>query len=246
MDPRDRFSATVDDYVRYRPDYPDAFFDWLRDAHGLAPKSRILEVGCGTGIATRQLMERGYDVVATDPNEAMLTAARKHGGTFVCADAETLDVQGEFSLVVGGQAFHWFDLARALPRFAELAPRAVAFWNLRDDHHPSMAAYDALLRKRCSEYASVGAEPRARAVQAQVAAADLKVARFPHAQALSLDAFRGRVWSSSYVRHSVEDPDRFNAELDRLFETHAEDGVFRMRYQTRALSFALTDWAKDP
>ncbi|MBX3271679.1 MAG: methyltransferase domain-containing protein [Sandaracinaceae bacterium] len=241
MDPRDRFSATVEDYERARPDYPASLFDWILEDGALGPGATVIDVGCGTGIATRQLAARGLSVIGADPNDAMLAAARRAGGervTFVSTDAETLDVGGaRADAITGFQCFHWIDLDRALPRMrAVLRPggRIYAVWNLRDARDPLMAAYEALLLERAPEYAEVGAEPRAHALAERV---EGRNATFPHAQWLDRAAFFGRVWSSSYVRHGVTDRDAFDAALGALFDRFAEDGRARFVYRTTALSF---------
>ncbi len=55
LDSRRRFSATADRYRRYRPAYPPALFDWLIRYARLPAGARVADVGCGTGISTRQL-----------------------------------------------------------------------------------------------------------------------------------------------------------------------------------------------
>mgnify|MGYP001388161457 CR=1 FL=1 len=100
MDPRERFTSTVDDYERHRPAYPAAFLDWIVQDAALEPGSPVLDGGCGTGISTRALASRGLRVHGIDPNQAMLEAARAEGGdrnTYARADAETLEgVAGPF------------------------------------------------------------------------------------------------------------------------------------------------------
>lgn len=241
MDPRERFAATVEDYRRFRPDYPDALIDWIVRRCELGPGSVVVDVGCGTGIASRQLAARGLNVVGADPNEAMLDAAREEGGArlrWALTDAETLDVGlDRADAIVGGQCFHWIDLDRARPRFAELVGPdgpVVAFWNLRDGRDPLMAGYEALLIAHAPQYAKVGAEPRADAVAAMV---DAERVEFDHAQVLDRDGFFGRVWSSSYVRHGLRDPEAFDAALGALFDRHAVDDTVRFVYRTLALAF---------
>jgi SAM-dependent methyltransferase len=202
----------------------------------------VIDVGCGTGISSRQLAARGLEVIGVDPNEAMLEVAREPGGTirYVVADGETLPFEGPVDAIVGGQSFHWLDLDRFLPRCAELlrpGGRVVAFWNLRDDRDPLMAAYERLLLERCPEYAEVGAERRAEEVTRHPGLLDLRRASFPHAQVLDRAGFHGRVWSSSYVRNQVTDRAAFDRALDALFDEHAEDGRVRFVYRTVALSF---------
>lgn len=242
MDPRERFSATVEDYRRHRPDYPEGLFDWWIAHDGLAPGDVIVDVGAGTGIASRQIAARGLRVIAVEPNEDMLRAARAEGGDveYVRGDAETLTVEAPVAAIVCFQALHWIDLDRALPRFrAALRDRGrvLAVWNLRDERDPLMAAYEAMLRRECPDYASVGAEPRAEEVAAHPGLHDLERATFPHAQPLDRAGFHGRAWSSSYVKSAIHDPRAFDAELDALFDAHAVDDHVRFVYGTVALSF---------
>ncbi len=242
MDPRQRFSSTVEDYRRYRPDYPAALFDWIEEVAQLGPGATVIDVGCGTGISSRQLAARGWRVIGVDPNVAMLEAAREEGGgpTYVQTDAERLAVPvSHADAIVGGQSFHWIDLERARPRFeALLGPardraRVIAFWNLRVEHDPLMAEYEALLRRWSPEYAEVGAEPRARSIAATT---DGATASFAHAQSFDRAGFHGRAWSSSYVKNVVTDREAFDAELDALFDRFARDGRVRFVYETLAIT----------
>lgn len=244
MDPRERFTSTVDDYRKHRPGYPDALLDWIVADAGLSPGDRVLDVGCGTGISSRALAARGLRVLGVDPNAAMLEAARAEGGDveYLQADGETLEgVVGPFDAIVGGQSFHWLELDRARARFAELAragARVIAFWNLRDDRDPLMSDYEQLLLAWSPEYARVGAEPRAAAILARIDLPGRRSASFEgHTQVLARDAFHGRVWSSSYVKNAITDREGFERELDALFDRYAQDDVVRFVYRSVALSF---------
>ena len=102
----------------------------------------MLELGAGTGKLTAQLVALGHDVHATDPDEAMLEVLRRDlpdVRTSVAA-AEDLPVpDGSVDVVVCAQAFHWFDLDRALPEIARvLRPggRLALVWNQRDERIP--------------------------------------------------------------------------------------------------------------
>ena len=247
MDPKERFSRVVDDYQKHRPDYPSALLDWIVADAKLGQGARVLDVGCGTGISTRALAERGLVMIGADPNAAMLEAARKNPASsgaieYVQADAETLvGVEGPFAAIVGGQSFHWLDLTRARARFAELlAPggRVIAFWNLRDGSDAFMQAYEALILEWSPRYPRVGAEPRATAIMARSDLDDLRGASFEgHTQELERAAFHGRVWSSSYVKNAITDREAFDAALDRLFDQHARGGAVRFVYRSVAASF---------
>ncbi|HEY2332172.1 MAG TPA: hypothetical protein VGH94_09625, partial [Acidimicrobiales bacterium] len=61
------FDEVPDLYDRVRPAYPDALFDDLVAITGLDDRSSLLEVGCGTGQATRSLATLGCSVTAVEP-----------------------------------------------------------------------------------------------------------------------------------------------------------------------------------
>jgi hypothetical protein len=60
---------------------------------------------------------------------------------------------------------------------------------------------------------------------------------FSQIQTLDKDGLLGRVWSSSYVVHGVDDVAGFNAALEQLFDTYNENGAIEFRYRTIALAF---------
>jgi hypothetical protein len=76
-DSTQRFSDRADHYVRARPNYPQAFFDFLRADLGLAPAWSIADIGSGTGISARPFLENGNTVYAIEPNAAMRLAAER-------------------------------------------------------------------------------------------------------------------------------------------------------------------------
>ena len=100
MDPTKRFSDRVDNYVKFRPDYPPALADLLRGELGLAPGAEVADVGSGTGKLTELLLREGYRVTAVEPNDEMREAAEaalggRPGFTSVAgrAEATTLAVR---------------------------------------------------------------------------------------------------------------------------------------------------------
>src|SRR5438874_13457876 len=70
-----RFDGLANIYDRHRPNYPDAALDFIRDHCSLTPGQSVVDVGCGTGIATRQLAARGLAVIGVDPNAQMRAIA---------------------------------------------------------------------------------------------------------------------------------------------------------------------------
>jgi SAM-dependent methyltransferase len=244
LDSRERFSATASNYRRYRPSYPGALFDWLERAAGLGPRARVADVGCGTGISTRQLAGRGWDVVGVDPNPEMLEQARREGGARY-ARGEASDTglpAASFDLVSAAQAYHWFDVPASLVEFRRiLRPegRCAAFWNLRGEG-AFMDGYDALLRAHATDYAVLlkPAETIA-AIKAQPATADVLENSFANSQRLDRDALFGRAYSSSYVVHGLRDKDGFDRALQELHARHAIGGEVEFPYRCVALLWRI-------
>ena len=132
------FGGVADAYDRSRPGYPAEAAAWLA---GGAP-ARVLELGAGTGLLTTDLVALGHDVLATDPLEPMLRhlSTRLPGVRTAIASAEQIPLPSRsVDVVVSAQAFHWFDLERALPEVARvLRPggEIALVWNERDARIP--------------------------------------------------------------------------------------------------------------
>ena len=132
----DHFSLQAPDYARYRPDYPDALFDFVA---GLAPGSALAwDCATGSGQAAAGLAPRFRSVVATDASLRQVRSAVTHPRVrYAAAAAEAAPLpSGSADAVTSAQALHWFDR----PRFWEevrrvLVPRgAVAVWSYHGFH----------------------------------------------------------------------------------------------------------------
>lgn len=110
--------STARDYAAARPDYPAELFDKLDEIlAGRLHGARVVDVAAGTGIASRQLAERGARVTAVELSGAMLSTL-VHGSTGIGA------VQGSVhalpladrcaDMITCAQAWHWMDKARAV------------------------------------------------------------------------------------------------------------------------------------
>ena len=107
-----RFDDVAASYDRYRPRYPSALFDVLGEVVGLDARSRILEVGCGPGVATESLMGRGWSVLAVDPGAQLARVAReKFAEERFAVEVSTFDEWDprgrRFDLLFSAAAYHW-------------------------------------------------------------------------------------------------------------------------------------------
>lgn len=103
------FGAMAEAYERFRPGYPEELFELVVTYAG-QPIRTALEIGAGTGKATRLFAHHGVAVTATDPDPAMLAELRKHGPatvTTVEAAFEDLRPGERYGLVYAAAALHW-------------------------------------------------------------------------------------------------------------------------------------------
>jgi SAM-dependent methyltransferase len=143
------FGAIAKQYDRYRPTIPDAL---LEEFAALKP-SRVLDVGCGTGLVARALMKRGLTVLGIELDERMAAVARGHGVEVEVAAFEDWDDRGRtFDLITCGDAWHWIDPERGWRKIGRvLAPGGTVarFWNHYELDEALAAAFEAVY-ERCA------------------------------------------------------------------------------------------------
>ena len=107
------FDAVAEDYATMRPHYPAALFDDLATLT-TPPPAAAVEIGCGPGTATGDLLDRGWRVVAVEPGPRMAEVARRTlAGRDLDVEVSTFeawDPRGRrFDLGFSATAFHWVD-----------------------------------------------------------------------------------------------------------------------------------------
>jgi SAM-dependent methyltransferase len=116
------FGSVASAYERFRPGYPSELVDEVL-AYAGRPLRTALEIGAGTGKATRVFADRGIAVTATDPDAAMLAELRKHvpaSVTVVQAALEDLPPPQSYDLVFAAASLHWTEPALRWSRVAAL------------------------------------------------------------------------------------------------------------------------------
>jgi SAM-dependent methyltransferase len=101
------FGEDAEQYDRARPSYPAAVIDAVCDGGAVR---RVLDVGCGTGIASQLFLDRGCEVVGVEPDGRMAAVARRRGVRVVVAPFEMFSPPTDpFDVVASAQAWHWVD-----------------------------------------------------------------------------------------------------------------------------------------
>lgn len=139
---RQAFGVDPAGYHRSRPEYPDWVYATLVSRCGLHRGSSIFEIGAGTGIATRRLLELGADqLTAIEPDRRLADFLRANNAdtaleVIIVPFEEAALELGSFDLGLSATAFHWLDEDAALAKIASLLRPGgwwVAVWNVFGD-----------------------------------------------------------------------------------------------------------------
>ncbi len=119
-------------YDSARPGHAERVYEVLVERCGLRPGSKVLEIGPGTGQATRRLLDLGADpLVAIEPDPALADYLRGAVGNRIevrIAALEAAELEAnEFDLAIAASCFHWIEEDVGLARIA-VALRAGGWW----------------------------------------------------------------------------------------------------------------------
>ena len=145
------FGAVAAAYETFRPGYPEELVDEVL-AYASRPVRAALEIGAGTGKATRVFAGRGITVTATDPDAAMLAELRRHVPDSVITvqgALEDLPLASAYDLVFAAASLHWTSPQGRWARVAEmLSPEGTfaSFGGKRELVDPEVRARVAQVR----------------------------------------------------------------------------------------------------
>jgi SAM-dependent methyltransferase len=242
--PIGRFDGRAELYARHRPDYPAAAIHCIISTAQLGPQSLLVDIGCGTGISSRQFAAAGIAVLGLEPNDQMRAqaelAAPPVGGPAPRyrtghAEATGLPVSSA-DMVVAAQSFHWFEPEAALREFHRLLRPGgwvALMWNERDEADEFTHAYSALLR--ATPEAPLMEGVRQRGGDALLASPLFRHAHrivFPQEQPLDEEGLLGRAFSVSYVPQEPATAAPLAGQLRGLFANHQRQGLVRLMYRT--------------
>jgi len=242
-DATQRFSSRVENYIRYRPLYPQAVIDVLRTACQLSTDSVVADIGSGTGILAELFLGNGNRVYGVEPNREMREAGERLLSAYAnfqsvdgAAETTTLGASS-VDFVVAGQAFHWFNLGPARVEFERILKRrgwVALVWNKRvGDATPFGREYEALLYAYATDYAEVSHQRIDDALIDDFFGGGVQVSAFPNRQYFDFDGLKGRLLSSSYspIPGSPLYDDML-AALAQLFVAYRSDGEVAFDYET--------------
>jgi ubiquinone/menaquinone biosynthesis C-methylase UbiE len=243
MNAVERFSNRVENYVKYRPDYPPQVLDVFRDRMNLQKSSIVADIGAGTGISSKMFLENGNFVCAVEPNATMREAAKEFLKDFprfriIEGTAENTNLpDASVDFVVAAQAFHWFDREKTRAEFRRVLRRngyAALIWNERQlDTNDFLREYENLLRKYGTDYEKVRHDNIEEKILQDFFQAGFERQTFKNAQTVDFEGLKGRMLSASYIPTEADAAfEPLIADLRRLFAKYAESGKIQILYDT--------------
>ena len=245
MDPKQRFSTRVENYIKYRPGYPSGVLETLRSGCGLVPGALVADIGSGTGLLSQLFLDFGCQVTGVEPNDEMRAAAERllakytRFNSLAGSAEETGLAPTSVDFITAGQAFHWFDPPRARSEFLRILKQegwVALVWNSRrTTSTPFLRAYENLLTTYATDYAQVNHQN----VEADehlipdFFGGSCQRAEFENVQIFDYEGLLGRLMSSSYA----PEPGHPNympmlAELRHIFERFQHNGGVAFEYDT--------------
>lgn len=238
------FTKTVDYYTQYRPSYPEEVIQLLINKKILLKNAVIADLGAGTGIFTKLLLERGGLVYAVEPNQAMRTAAElelicypNFKSVAATAEATTLPEQS-IDLITVATAFHWMDANQAKLEFQRILKPSgyvALLWNVRDQEHSVLQQdYESLIKKYGHNYKERHEDKFDVAkLENFFSPSIMHSAVFPYAQHFDWEGLKGRLLSTSYAPQPHEA--NFNIMLEELraiYDQYQDQNKVEFLYRT--------------
>lgn len=241
----DRFNATVQDYLRYRPSYPKEVLELLVAECDLTKNKIIADIGSGTGFLSKLFLDYGNTVYGVEPNEHMREAAENYLSSYpnfksVKGSAETTTLSDHtVDFVTAGTAFHWFDAKKSKLEFKRILKSSgwvVLVWNVRNIEQSKLIAdYEDLIRDYGTDYTRSLAQEFDKTLTEEFFSPNkmhLKV--FPYRQYFDWQGFKGRLLSSSYsLRPNDSRYEDMLKELKNIFDRYQQQGQVEFLYETK-------------
>lgn len=239
----ERFSNRVENYVKYRPDYPADVLRLFETEMNLQLSSIVADIGSGTGISARLFLENGCSVFGVEPNAAMRAAAEDFLRDFPdftsvhgTSDRTTLRAES-VDFVVAAQAFHWFDAEKTrveCKRILREKGFVALIWNERQlDATDFLRAYERLLIEFGNDYEQIRHDNIDEKILRRFFQTEFRRKTFENVQTLNFAGLKGRMLSASYMPTAGDfNYEKMIGELELLFAEYAKDGKINILYDT--------------
>lgn len=239
MNSKEIFSDKAVNYSSGRPTYSSELIEYLYQIIGLNSQSVIADIGAGTGILAKQLLDKGSSVICVEPNDNMRAVAEHDLSayrqvSFSNGDAENTKIESStVDYITVAQAFHWFDVDKfknESKRILKYGGKVILVWNTRDTECELCVDNYRIFKKYC---------PRFNGFSGGIKNSDERIisyfdgkyetVEFDNPIIFNRETFIRRSLSGSYsLQKSDEQYNDYIEELNKLFEKYSENGYLIM------------------
>lgn len=243
MDHTNRFTGKSEIYAKARPQYAAGLFEYFQNTLHIPSGSTFADIGAGTGIFTRQLLNCGYRVFAVEPNRDMRSKAEEtllQNENFISVDGTASDTRlpdASVDYITAAQAFHWFDaeaFKKECRRIIKPGGKVMLIYNARKQDAAYTKALAALRQKYNTEFHGFS---NGLSNEACVAFFDGKceIYRVDNTPKYDRQGFINRALSSSYsLQETDEKYSEYLNALHAFFDSFSTDGFITVPTDTVA------------
>lgn len=241
-----RFSDRVENYIKFRPHYPQGVVDLLLQKNHFSANTTIADIGSGTGISAELFLKNNFNVIGVEPNNAMREAAEeilKEYTNFTSINAKDVNTTLENNSVEGiivAQAFHWFDKEKfkaECKRILKPNEQVALIWNDRKtEGNDFLKLYEEFLHMFATDYAQVNHKNTQSTEVFDAFFGKGNYAEYTLANHQDLDLFglRGRVLSSSYMPNAdSKEYEYMMYVLRKIYQRYQENNKVRLEDNTK-------------
>ena len=238
-----KFDGKAGFYAQNRPSYPQEFIDYLYTDVGMTADSIIANIGSGTGLLTRLLLEKGSTVFAVEPSADMRAQAEADLGGFdkfvsVNSHAEnTTLADSSVDFITVATAFHWFNrqaFKAESRRILKTGGQVIIVYNSRDEESDLVKSFYEVNRKYCPDFQNFTGSgtlllPEKAGFFDDFFAETYAVKIIPNDILYDEKNFVARSLSSSYaLRETDANFPAYVNELQSFFQKHSTNGILTM------------------
>ncbi|WHY86863.1 class I SAM-dependent methyltransferase [Neobacillus novalis] len=236
MKPTEKFTDKAEVYAKHRRGYTDEYIKYLLTATSLNEGNVVADIGSGTGILSRQLLESGLTVIGVEPNDDMRTIAEqllKQNSRFIsmkaAAEHTTLDDKS-VDLLTAAQAFHWFDKEKfklECQRILRPSAKVALVWNSRDGSSALNIESAEICQRYCPNFKgfSGGIGETEDVFKQFYKNGKYDFRRFRNDLEFDFAGFLGRYLSASYApKKTDKEHEPFISAFTNLFEKYGNNG----------------------
>jgi len=238
-----RFSNRVDNYVKYRPSYPAQLIDYLLNEIGINKKAIVADIGSGTGIFSKLLINKVKTIYCVEPNnemrlysEEMFKSAKNSYVINGTAEATALN-DNSIDFITVAQAFHWFNIRKTMKEFRRIIKAngiMILVWNNRLTNTEFLNTYEYGVQKYANDYNEVNHQNITEAEIRECFNSDMKKIKFNNFQEFDFNGVMGRLLSSSYAPlEGTENYIKLKEIVKEAFDKGAINGKVRFNYETK-------------